>query len=357
MTTTPDYWVSIIINNYNYARFLPQAIDSALAQTYPQVEIIVVDDCSTDESREVIARYVAQSQGRIIPVLHSENGKQAAAFNSGFAASQGEIIIFLDADDYLFPEAVERVVAAWQPGIAKVHYRLSVVDAVGEPLGFSYPQGGKQLATGEVWRTLLQVATYPGVPTSGNALSRRALSQVLPIAPDYKTTADDYLSVLIPFYGDVVAIEEPLAAYRIHGNNQWALSSLSSDRLHRFIQHDVMRCALLRQKAQELGHEAPADLDLRFFGRAWSRLASLKLDPERHPVPTDRALPLTAAGIRALWRYSDFKLKRRVLLSLWFLWVGLLPLPLAKPAITWLLAPQQRPRSWRWSSKTRSAVS
>jgi len=124
--------VSIIINNYNYERFLAEAIDSALAQTYEDVEVIVVDDGSTDNSRQIIAEY----GDRIIPILQA-NGKQAAAFNSGFARSQGEIIIFLDSDDYLVPQAVAEIVKIWQPNLAKVHYRLNVVDGVGKSLGYS----------------------------------------------------------------------------------------------------------------------------------------------------------------------------------------------------------------------------
>lgn len=345
--------VSIIVNNYNYARFLAKAIDSALEQTYPKLEVIVVDDGSTDNSRNVIAQYGDQ----IIAVLQ-ENGKQGKAFNHGFSHSRGEIIIFLDSDDYLFPNAVEQVVQAWQPGTAKVHYRLNVVDQDGKLRGFSYPQGGKRLATGKVWESLLQVATYPGVPTSGNAISRSALMQVFPVPDDCTTMADDYLSVLIPFSGEVRAIEEPLGAYRIHGSNQWALSSISSTRLHRFIQHDLKRCALLKQKADELGYPVPTNLELRFFGRVWSRLASLKLDPQNHPVPSDRALSLAYSGIQAIWQHSEFKLKRKIVLSLWFIWVGLFPLPLAKPAITWFFTPQLRPKPIGWTlRKIRSVVS
>ncbi|MFM8008204.1 MAG: glycosyltransferase family 2 protein, partial [Dolichospermum sp.] len=123
-------FVSMIINNYNYDRFLTEAINSAINQTYPHTEIIVVDDGSTDNSRNIIARYGQ----RIIPIFQ-ENGKQAAAFNSGFAKSQGDIIIFLDADDYLFPNAVEKIVAVWKPELSKVHYRLTVVDTIGKSLG------------------------------------------------------------------------------------------------------------------------------------------------------------------------------------------------------------------------------
>ena len=100
--------VSIVINNYNYGRFLADAIDSALTQTHPQLEVIVVDDGSTDNSREVIARY----GDRIRPIL-KPNGGQASAMNAGVAASTGDIIFFLDSDDMLLPEAAETVVGHW----------------------------------------------------------------------------------------------------------------------------------------------------------------------------------------------------------------------------------------------------
>jgi hypothetical protein len=85
----PQPLVSILINNYNYAHFVTEAIESALAQTYRHVEIIVVDDGSTDDSREVIGRF-----GNLVRMVAKENGGQASAFNAGFAASKGEIICF-----------------------------------------------------------------------------------------------------------------------------------------------------------------------------------------------------------------------------------------------------------------------
>src|SRR6476646_282737 len=94
--------VSILINNYNYERFLKDAIDSALNQTYSKIEVIVVDDGSTDNSRSVIESYQDK-----VTAIFKENGGQASAFNTGFEASQGEIICFLDADDMFQPEKVK----------------------------------------------------------------------------------------------------------------------------------------------------------------------------------------------------------------------------------------------------------
>src|SRR6201988_707109 len=100
--TQDNLLVTILINNYNYSRFLPYAIDSALAQTYRNIEVIVVDDGSTDNSREVLAKYA----GRVIAV-QKENGGQPTAFNAGFAASKGDIICFLDADDLFLLEKIQ----------------------------------------------------------------------------------------------------------------------------------------------------------------------------------------------------------------------------------------------------------
>src|SRR3546814_148739 len=94
-------FVSIVIANYNYARFLRRCIDSALGQDHPQVEVVVVDDASSDESAAVIRSYGS----RVVPCLKKSNGGHAAAFNAGFAASRGEVVFFLDADDYLYPDA------------------------------------------------------------------------------------------------------------------------------------------------------------------------------------------------------------------------------------------------------------
>jgi len=336
----PNLLVSIVINNYNYDRFIAEAIDSALNQTYNAIEVIVVDDCSTDNSRQIIRSY----GDRIIPIFHEVNGKQGVAFNSGFAKSQGQIIIFLDSDDYLYPHAVEQIVAVWKPGIAKVHYRLNVVDTAGQPRGFAYPPVGHPLAQGEVWKTALENGGYNGVATSGNALSRQALSQVMPIAKEYATTSDDYLSVLIPLFGEIAAIEEPMGAYRLHDSNQWAMTTISSSRFHRFIRHDLQRCELLKDWGTKLGYQVPDDLYMRSFGRVWSRLSSLRLDPENHPIQTDHPLVLMYLGIKALWKYSDYNWQKRLIYSLWFIGVGLLPQSLAEIGITWLFVPQKRPK-------------
>ncbi|MEM1239884.1 MAG: glycosyltransferase family 2 protein [Cyanobacteria bacterium P01_H01_bin.26] len=100
--------VSILINNYNYGSFLSQAVDSALNQTYQNIEVIVIDDGSQDNSPAVIRSY----GDKVTPVL-KENGGQASALNAGFAKSRGDIICLLDADDIYLPDKVLEVVSVF----------------------------------------------------------------------------------------------------------------------------------------------------------------------------------------------------------------------------------------------------
>src|SRR3954451_10156846 len=112
--------VSIVVNNHNYARFLPAAIDSALAQDHARTEVIVVDDGSTDGSTDVIRRY----RDRLHAVL-KDNGGQASAFNAGARAARGDVVLFLDADDVLLPTAAGAAAGALAKGdAAQVHWSM-----------------------------------------------------------------------------------------------------------------------------------------------------------------------------------------------------------------------------------------
>ncbi|MGP1383518.1 MAG: glycosyltransferase family 2 protein [Thainema sp.] len=332
--------VSVIINNYNYAQFVAQAINSVLEQTYSNCEILVVDDGSTDSSRQVI-----ESFGKKVCSIFQKNGKQAAALNTGFENSRGDIIIFLDSDDYLLPDAIEKVVTAFQEGVGKVHYRLQVVDGNNQSLGYFIPSVGMKLATGEVWHQLLKTSSYVSSPMSGNAYLRKTLIPIFPIPDAYKTTADDYLMISTPFYAQSLAsLDEPIGAYRVHESNQWALSSVSGSRFRRFVQHDLQNFALLKQRSQEAGIEFTEDLEHRSLGRVWSRLASLRLEPEEHPVKSDNVLQLLSWGLQALWLFSSHNIPKKIIYSLLFLWVSFMPVPLAKQGLTWLYAPHLRPK-------------
>ncbi|NMG05373.1 glycosyltransferase family A protein [Brasilonema sp. UFV-L1] len=211
---------SIIITNYNYEHFLPEAIESAFNQSYQPTEVIVVDDGSTDHSLQIIADYRKYYGEQIIPVV-KENGGQGSAFNAGFAASQGDTVCFLDADDILCPSAIERAVELLhQPNVVQVHWPLWAINANGEPLGKLIPNA--PLLEGDLRDVVLEkgLEGYISAPTSGNAWSRRFLEQILPLPEsDYRFYADSCLTFLAPFFGCVKCISEYQSLYRIHGNN------------------------------------------------------------------------------------------------------------------------------------------
>ncbi len=124
--TTP--LVSVIIPNYNYGRFLGGTIESVLGQTYPRVEVIVIDDGSTDESDTVRRRY----EGRVQWLTQQRCGVSAAR-NRGVRESRGELVAFLDADDVWLSEKLNRQVQRWlaEPSLGLVHCGAQIVDEAG----------------------------------------------------------------------------------------------------------------------------------------------------------------------------------------------------------------------------------
>ncbi len=333
--------VSIIINNFNYAKYLPRAIDSVLSQLYPCIEAIVIYDDSTDGSAEVIRCYGTA----IKPVLQMINAGQGAALNAGFAGSRGEIVIFLDADDYLYPDAAAEVASAWKTGVAQVHYRLDLVDAEERFIDL-YPPPEVAFDNGDVVPLLLTSGRYETSVTSGNAFARTALAAILPMPEDdFRVSADGYLVTLAPFYGFVLSIEKPLGAYRQHGKNNWSTGESSNwgEKFRKRMEHDRKRYAILAAKAAERGLKTSADPGLRDHVHLTARISSLCLDRSHHPMPSDTRLGLTLHGICAS-RTARMPWARRMLLALWFVCAGSFPSPIGRLAIMWRLEKSSRPK-------------
>ena len=216
--------VSILLNNYNYGRFLGEAIDSALNQSYPHIEVVVVDDGSTDNSREIIAGY----GDRIIPVL-KENGGQASAFNAGFAASHGDIICFLDADDVFLSEKVAAVVSVFKsnPDIGWCFHRLRDVDMDSGAVFRISP--GIPSAVYDL-RSVLKKRRrarlpIPGPATSSLCFTRSLLKKILPM-PEAEDVAlnDMYLRCTALALSKGFFLNRHITDRRIHSNNRIALN-------------------------------------------------------------------------------------------------------------------------------------
>lgn len=212
--------ISVVINNYNYGRFIGAAVESALAQTAPDVEVIAVDDGSTDDSASVLAAYADR-----VKIIRKENGGQASALNAGFAASRGEWVLFLDSDDFLDPNAVETALACSGDRdstgeVVNVQFLLRQVDAEGEALKppATMPPA---LCREDPLQRLLGQGAYKFAPTSGNLYKRSALERFFPIPDEavWRVCADAYVQTCIPFYGRIVFYERELGSYRVHGSN------------------------------------------------------------------------------------------------------------------------------------------
>jgi glycosyltransferase involved in cell wall biosynthesis len=333
--------VSVIISNYNYAEYVAMAIESALIQNYLHMEVIVVDDGSTDGSREIIERL-----SDAVRVIFKENGGHASAMNAGFLASKGDIVMFLDSDDFLHPDALSKIVSAWTDDCAKVQFRLSLIDSNDERRGADPPRTVK-LPNGDVLPELLNTGQYLSPMMSGNAYNRRALKSLFPIPEeDFRIEGDGYLNVLVPFYGSIVSLDEELASYRLHARNLWTFSQeVTAERLRERVRHALVKQQHLERTAPLFARKIPPDLMLRNFPHVLERLSSLRLDQSNHPVPSDNRFKLLSLGISALLRAAGPTWADRGFFLCILLALAFLPAQLAQAPIQWALV--SRPRA-RW---------
>lgn len=254
---TNNLLVSVIINNYNYGKFLGDAIDSALKQTYPHVEVIVVDDGSTDNSRQVIASY----QDRIIPVL-KENGGQASAFNAGFAASRGDIICFLDADDMFIPKKAAIVVDVFQnyPESGWCFHPLKIVDKNAKTLlEINCKDSSRECDFREHIENRGKLP-FAAPATSGLCFTRQTLGQMLPMVEAQKVSlGDHYLKFMASALSKGYFLNQQLSLQRLHSDNAYTQRQGK----------DQLKAQILILTAQAMRHKLPHTA--RFTNKIFAR--------------------------------------------------------------------------------------
>jgi glycosyltransferase involved in cell wall biosynthesis len=239
--------VSIVINNYNYGRFLRDAIDSALNQTYERTETIVVDDGSTDNSREIIAGY----GDRIIAVL-KENGGQNSAFEAGFAASSGSIVCFLDSDDVFLPAKVGRIVEALErhPNVGSCFHALRAVDeASGE-----IPMPGMVLAGEQDFRGGIRKGTMPLINTasSGLCFRRSLLERILPVPQPISLNSDLYIKWTAVALSPTLYLDERLTLQRIHSHNLYTFTATNVLKERKIAREGIVSSCWMRERFPEI---------------------------------------------------------------------------------------------------------
>ena len=319
MSATPaaELVVEIVIDNFNYAEFLGEAIESALAQTHPRVAVIVVDDGSTDGSREMLRDYEDR-----VKLLLKQNGGQASALNAGFERCRGDIVIFLDADDRLHPAAAANAAAAFaaEPTPAKVQCRMDTIDAGGAPTGVLKPPAHLPLPNGDMRQAEV---CFPfdltWLAMSANAFRAEALRQIMPIPErDYRICADWYLVHLTALLGPVTSLPEVGASYRVHGANNYERDGARIDLDHIRQTVGLARSTVeqIEALADRLGTPRPQPV-LSLWDLA-NRLISVKLDPARHPIAADSPGSILLAAGRAARRRFDSGPAKKLLFLAWF---------------------------------------
>src|ERR1700687_5731166 len=199
-------FVSVLVANYNYGRFLGQALESVLKQTYQKFEIVVCDDGSTDGSRDILTVY-GQKYGQL-KVLLQDNGGKSEAILAACHAICGEIICFSDSDDTFLPTKLEELVEAFvhAPQAGFLVHRLTATDTSLRMMR-PVPAVGK-LVSG--WKAPQMSLSSPQMlwglaPTSGFALRRFVAGGVLPSLRGRRAFADSVIQVLAPLVTPVVA--------------------------------------------------------------------------------------------------------------------------------------------------------
>ncbi len=224
--------VSVIIPAYNYAHFLPEAIESVLQQNYRDFEIIVVDDGSTDNTREVLYKYWNK-----ITYIYQENKGLPAARNTGIRASQSDYIAFLDADDLWMPEKLELQVGLMdkRQDVSLVYSNVFILDETGGKRKVTY-SWSQDVSKNPLKELLLSCP----IPVLTVLIRRQAIEKcgLFDETLTYSEDWDMWLRLALDRSNRFVIINKHLAQYRIHGTGTYSLynpSSLERDKKNSII--------------------------------------------------------------------------------------------------------------------------
>jgi glycosyltransferase involved in cell wall biosynthesis len=325
---------SIIIINHNYARFLKQAIESALAQTYQDIEVVVIDDGSTDDSTEVIGSY-----GNLIKAVFKKNGGQSSCYSYGFAIATGDLLLYLDADDYLHAHCISEVINNWKEGCVKAHFYMEVVDENGSKLNAVVPSGRLGRATNPL-KMMRLFGAYCSPPGSGNVYSRDYLGKILQKQNDSEFRrfeavhfgGDSVPILAAPYFGTIATIPRTLGFYRRHADAAGGVTStfhpeVSLQVLKKEHCKDLIRDSAWRFVAGQTQTQKLLEPSRLKRHMCYLRLAGHGLDSG------DNRLNLFAKGVLSSIWWDGYSWTQKILISGWFVGVAILPLKIAEMLI------------------------
>jgi glycosyltransferase involved in cell wall biosynthesis len=202
--------VSVIIPTYNCARYIATAVESVLAQRSEDLEVLVIDDGSTDATRETLARF-----GEQIDYIYQTNSGVSQARNKGLAVASGRYVAFLDSDDAWYPNKIHRQLEALSenPGAAACYSAFTVTDSTLSPLN---------VHTAEPQSSVLEDLLLRGnwVSTPSTVICERGLfTKVGGFDPELSLCADWDMWLRLAAVAEFVYVDEPLVRYRKHDGN------------------------------------------------------------------------------------------------------------------------------------------
>jgi glycosyltransferase involved in cell wall biosynthesis len=251
----PNNTVSVIIPCYNQAHFLHEAIESILSQTYRHFEIVVVNDGSTDNTHEVVERYME------IQYVDQKNMGLASARNTGFDRSKGSYLVFLDADDRLLPDALETGLDAFKthPDCALVYGRYKLIGSDGSPL----PTPEQPTVENDYYVRLLR-KNLIGVPAMA-MYKRSSFDHVGGFRSLADATADYDLYVRIARKFPIYCHAKYVVEYRVHRGN------MTNNNVLMLKSSVTVRRSLFKQVTRDREHRAALLTGLRvvqeYYGR------------------------------------------------------------------------------------------
>jgi Glycosyl transferase family 2 len=243
--------ISVLIDTYNHEQFIEKAINSVLEQEFnvAEREIIVVDDGSTDRTPQIVRGFEPK-----LRYIRKENGGQASAFNVGILECRGQIIAFLDGDDYWLPGKLSRV--------ADVLAKNPTVGFVGHAIKESLPDGRERISAPAKDEKLhiqsLESARLFRLRKSFLGTSRMTMRadmarRILPVPEALVFEADEYLFTLAAVMSDIVILQEPLTCYVIHGSNLYVSAGSGKTGLRRKQQVMAALASSLREALRAQG--------------------------------------------------------------------------------------------------------
>lgn len=280
--------ISVVMPCYNGAPYVEESIESVLRQSYPQVELIIVDDGSHDASDQIIARLAADHPGRV-NVLHQTNNGPYAARNHGLAHARGNFVAFLDADDTWHPDALRQLHAAMTASLADVAY--CGWQNVGEAAANTQPYIPPDYAGADATALFLQSCPWP----INGVLLRRHLVDAMRGFSEHRPTAMDYdlwlrMLVLQP---TVVRIRLVLAFYR-----RYPRGDAHIPRWRQVLDAIAVREDFVRRHPAQVAHLGRAERDARVYGT---------LLPEDHRCHWRRDTDSSRRLFRRAFRRVDWK--------------------------------------------------